>query len=140
MESKLPKETINAYKQAIYIVDTGPPLEFKIGQDSVLLKNLLKSRGANTAAWITAYNPYGSKQTEEKNKSLQKQLLKIADDKSLDYMTGRGVDSEHKQAPEESLLLFNLPLSIAIEIGQQVNQNAIVWIGEEEIPRLVLLV
>ncbi|HSI43720.1 MAG TPA: DUF3293 domain-containing protein [Methylotenera sp.] len=137
-ETTLSKETIDAYSHATYIVDTYPPLEFRVDQYSEPLIRLLRIKNAKTAAWITAYNPYGKRQTPEQNKLLEDKLLQIINVKGLEYTTGRGLDSE-RRAPEESLLLFNIPLNEAIEIGRLVEQNAILWIGEDSIPRLELL-
>lgn len=140
MQSTVPKATIDAYRQAIYMVDTYPPFEFKVDEYSEPLIQLLRIKNAKTAAWITACNPYGNKQTPEKNKFLQDKLFQLINEKGLEYTTGRGIDSQHRQAPEESLLLFNIALDEAIEIGKLFNQNAILWIGENSIPRLELLV
>lgn len=140
MHTKLSPETIKAYRDAIYMVDSAPPIEFNVDVRSAPLEKLLKTRNADTAAWITAYNPYGKKQTLETNKTLQKNLLEIVGNKELGYITGRGMSSEDGEDREEGLLLFNLLRNEAIEIGNLVNQNAIIWIDVDGIPMLELLV
>jgi hypothetical protein len=140
METTISKETITAYTEAIFILDSVPPTEFKVDKVSLELISLIHLRGAETAALITAYNPFGEHLSYEENLAHQHELIKIIDDMHLDFMTGRGVDTEKQWEPEESILIFDLSLAEAIEIGNRVRQNAIVWIGVDGIPRLELLV
>lgn len=49
------------------------------------------------------------------------------------------VDPSGKWPPEKSFFVPGLDLNTARSIGQQFNQNAIVWIDSEAIPRLILL-
>lgn len=140
METTISKETITAYTEAIFIVDSVPPIEFKVDKVSLELRSLIHLRGAKTAALITAHNPFGERLSCEENLALQHELIKIIDEKHLDFMTGRGVDAEQLWESEESVLIFDLSLTEAIEIGALVRQNAIVWVGVDSIPRLELLV
>lgn len=52
---------------------------------------------------------------------------------------GFGVAEDGSAPGEESVLALNVSLDEAREIGNHYKQNAIVWIGEDAVPQLILL-
>jgi hypothetical protein len=91
------------------------------------------------AAFITAYNPgsieLSNKENKERNQKLEKKIQAL----HLEYIHGEGKCDENEWSGEESFLVFEIKQKEAIRLGKAFGQNAIVWIPENSIPKLLLL-
>ena len=138
--SAIAQEKIRAYEATSYrLGHTSQDIVLKIGQHSARLAHLFKTHGVNCGAFLTAYNPQGTQQSDAQNAfahaKLAEQLLALG----LPTIEGSGSE-EGSDWPEEcSYFAFGLTLEAASKIGAHFNQDAIVWVGEDAVPQLVLL-
>lgn len=138
-DSTLSPNLIKAYEATEFHVMTMPPFVLGVNRYCGKLDRLFKNWEATSAAFITAYNPYSESLAAEEN-ALRNQRLQ-ADIKNLGFrsIVGFGKHPVGKWEAEDSLLVLGMSLDGAKELGAKYGQNAIVWCGEDAIPRLVLL-
>lgn len=129
-------ELIEAYKKTLYQVNE-PKISIQIGSFNPDLEKLLKEYGVNSWCYITAWNPWGRNYTSEENEKLQSALLK--DIEGYHQFSGEGKGFDTEWPPEKSVLVLGISLADAISLGNQYNQNAIVYGDNENLPNLKLL-
>jgi len=137
--SAIPEETIAAYTATSYRVNQREPFALKIGEASGPLRKLYEDYGCLSAAFITACNPYSMAVSADENAAAQSRLegkLKAA---SIPFIAGNGEDPSGQWSGETSVLAFGLSLDAAKSFGVEFLQNAIVWAGDDAIPKLILL-
>lgn len=110
-----------------------------IGQRSLALHRLHQEHSTSGSAYLTAWNPFGNELSRETNNARQEKLLHDLRRLCAICISGKGVDPSGKWSGEESVLALGLLRSHAIELGERYQQNAIVWIGSDAIPELILL-
>ncbi len=64
----LPESLIRAYRATRYRVFASPDFELAVGQRSSALADLYRAHAANSAAFLTAWNPEGNLQNETANR------------------------------------------------------------------------
>jgi hypothetical protein len=139
-QTQISKTLINAYNVAHYRVsDGGTAFVLLIKKKSNPLAALLKSRGAASAAFLTAYNPYGKKIKEPMNVRAHKALKREIEGLGLVCFEGVGEDPSGKWKVEPSFLVLGMSLEQAKALGEKHGQNAVVWVDSDAVPRLVLL-
>ena len=112
-------------------------LIIQIGQKNLPLNKFLKKHGVKTWSFITAWNPFSKVLTDEENTIRHQELIALTNRYKTFEGEGRGTDPQWK--PERSLLILGISREEAIRIGKHFEQNAIVVVGEDAIPKLVLL-
>lgn len=127
------------FESAIYEIISEKNFTFKINQYSNDLKDLLNLKKTKTAAFITAYNPYGLALDDAANKDLQSALIKALRFRNLRFLEGKGYAHDESWEPEMSALILGINFEAAKSLGAKFNQLAIVWIDESFIPTLVML-
>lgn len=131
---------IQTYQRTLYQVKAKPKgWILRIGQVSRRLESLYRQENLSTAVFITAYNPYSQKTSKAKNVSAQRRLVDEIRKGGFSFMPGVGKDPERKWSGEASLLVLGIPLKTVRGLAKKYGQNAIVFIGKNAIPRLVLL-
>ncbi|PXW86452.1 uncharacterized protein DUF3293 [Nitrosomonas sp. Nm84] len=88
---------------------------------------------------ISAYNPCSQLQSNEDNLDAHESLKHCLSRHSYPMIESLNIDPTGIWPTEKSFFVPGLDLDIARSLGQQFNQNAIVWIGSDAIPRLILL-
>jgi hypothetical protein len=118
-----------------------PPHAFtlRIGDRSDALLDLYRAGEAREAAFLTAWNPLSVTASEEQNRIAQALLAERLASIGVAALPGLGIDPASDYPGEESVLALGLPRDMAIRIAQDFNQNALVWIGPDAIPELILL-
>ena len=137
--SALASSLIQAYLETDYHVSTTPPFIIRIGERCEPLLELHRKHGVDCSAFITSWNPYGVDVGEAIN---QKRLSTLREDLlclAKQVFDGFGKHPANSWPAEPSLLILGLSLDDAKELGSHHEQNAIVWIGANGIPDLVLL-
>lgn len=135
--SDLPQNLlIDAYTNALYEIDTDPPIQFCISVKSAQLANLLARHNANSAAFITAHNPKSQKLTQAANSSRHEKLIEQLKQGKKQFVLGRSKDPSSQWPTEISILVFELSPDQAITLGREYGQNAIVFI-ENDLPNLI---
>ena len=133
-------QLIDAYHQTEYRVLLGEKsFNLTIGQYCQALKGLFDDEGVRSATFITAWNPRSQLCDENQNKQRQRTLKAELCRKGFRVIPGFGEDPSGKWPGEESIFVLGIDKSSAIAVGYQYEQNAIVYIGEDIIPRLVLI-
>lgn len=138
-ESTIPTETIRAYLATHYCVHVETPFVLKIAQRSTDLAHAYQQLGVNSAAFITAWNPFSQRSTDAENNLAQSILVEDINQRGLRYVPGEGLDSEGTWLGEPSILVFDLSRESSKTIGVKYKQNGLVWIGADAVPQLILL-
>lgn len=111
----------------------------QIDQYSESLAKLLTASQQPCAAMISAYNPCSQLQNDAENSAAHESLKHCLSHHSYPMIESLNIDPTGIWPAEKSFFVPGLDLDIARSLGQQFNQNAIVWIGSDAIPRLILL-
>jgi hypothetical protein len=131
---------IQAYLGTTYRAETnGGVITLKIGGASRSITTLFVESKVGSAAFITAENPYSAPQSPPVNSERQRQL---GDDRSamgITYFPGEGQGEDPSWLAEASFLVLGLGREEASDLGRKYGQNAIVWVGSDGVPELVLL-
>ena len=130
------KELLKAYTETDFNVFE-LSITIKIGKNNDLLNNLLFEQGFEKWAFITPFNPYSKVLTVEQNEHRLKDLRnKIVNYK---YFEGEGIGKDPSWKPEKSFLILGITKERAIELGNEYEQNAIVYGEINELPELLWL-
>ena len=149
-QSKIDGDLIAAYRSAHYRIDqqvdygrgfAPGAIILRIDQYSEPLSQLFSASGHQSAAFITACNPFGQVQSPEINQEACEHLFGKL--RSLvgpgRIIKGEGFDPCGKWPAEKSFLALGLDLKASSALGKEFGQNAIVWAGADATPRLILL-
>lgn len=131
---------INEYLLTEYRVDRPPQLTLRIGEVCDELKSIYTHRDIQSAAFITAFNPYGQSLTDEANDRRHAALEERVALAGHPTLVGAGHGRDPAWMPEKSLLILGITLESARDLGDALEQNAIVFVRQDAIPRLILLV
>jgi len=124
---------VRAYREAIYTVNEGDDaITLKVGEVSPALAALMKLHEVQTAAIITAYNPYSEIQLSAENERMQVALVAALKPKSIACFDAIGSDLEGNWDPESSTLALGINLVDAQHLADQFGQNAFIWINTAE--------
>lgn len=144
--SSIAGDLIEAYLGTTYQLGmggAGPSLRIgkPVGSGPGTVGGLLADAGATCAAFITAWNPHSNHNTSEaQNEAAHARLLNcLAGFPGITVHEGQGVGENPKWVPERSVFAVGLASSDAISLGREFRQNAVVWVGEDGVPQLVLL-
>lgn len=141
-QSAIAKNFISGYRGTDYRIDVdtdSDSISLRIDQYSESLAKLLIASKHPCAAIISAYNPCSQLQSNEKNLAAHESLKNYLGRHSYFRIEGLNTDPTDRWPTEKSFFVPGLDLDIAKSLGQQFNQNAIVWIDSDAIPRLILL-
>ena len=132
-------DLIQAYLDTHYHVRQDKPFVIRIGQLSSELDALHQLKQVQSSCFITPCNPVSAqlKQVENNQKLREFQADKLL--QGLELVNGLGQHPTNSWEGEESCLVLGITLEKAKEVGRKYDQNAIVWIGSDVIPELVLL-
>ncbi len=111
----------------------------QIDQYSEALAKFLIASKQPCAAIISAYNPCSQLQNDEQNSAAHESLKHCLNRHSYPMIESLNIDPTNIWPTEKSFFVPGLDVDTAKSLGQQFNQNAMVWIGSDAIPRLILL-
>lgn len=138
-DSVIDPGTIQAYLDTEFRVFGDLPFGIHVGQRSEALALAHKSHSVECSAFVTAWNPFSEILSDDSNQERQRDLAKELSRRSLRFVQGLGQHKSNQWPGEESFLVFGLTLEAAKTLGTHFEQNAIVWIGSDAIPELILL-
>lgn len=138
----IPQGLIESYLGSDFLVHASSyasAFTLRVGDVSPELSALYRATGCTTSAFITAWNPYSVTQPEDVNQSAQSRLVREVEAEDLKCLAGTGFDPKYPGSGEDSILVLGLSQQQAIEWGNRFEQNAIVWVGADACPELLLL-
>lgn len=137
-DSAIPPDTLRAYRETDYRVDTDPPLTLRIDTPCPGLAALHAREGVDCSAFVTACNPFSQPLADTANAQRQEALAADLRQRGLRFVEGRGQHPVDDWG-EPSYLVLGIDLPTARTLGAAHGQNALVWSGPDAVPRLVLL-
>lgn len=133
-------DKIRAYEATIHKIQiNGAPITLWVGQYEPRLLGIYAAYEANCAALITAYNPWGEQQGQELNLADHQSLGDYLRSFSSNILTAEGAHPEGTWPPEPGYFVLGMSEDSAIAAGLQFRQDAVVWIGADAVPQLLLL-
>lgn len=137
--TETPHELILAYEATDFRVLEPQEFTLRVGQRSAELQSLYVDMGVTCAGYLTAWNPFSKEASELENENAQQQLLRQLSLEGFPALNALGIDPSGDWPGEESLFVPGLSLDRAKLLGSKFGQNAIVWVGPDAMPQLVLL-
>ena len=140
-QSEIPAEKIAAYRKTDYRFGQGVDLiTLRIDTRSDALSRLYISSQSTCGVFITAFNPYGEVGNREANEAaharLGDELKGLARGRIIE---GAGTDPTGEWPEEKSYFALGVDLETARRLGIKYRQNAVVWVGADAVPQLILL-
>lgn len=133
-------DKVRAYLATDYrISHTSQDIVLTIGQRSERLAALFAVNGVDCGAFITAYNPLGTIQSDAANDRAHAELAGKLQALGLQAIEGSGSEEGTDWPSEKSYFALGLALEPAKDIGIYFDQDAIVWIGSDAVSQLILL-
>jgi len=138
--TQISDEKIRAYEATDYrLGHSNDDIILNIGKPSPRLLEVFNDNGVSCAAFLTAYNPQGTQQSDAANDLAHAKLAKDLRDLGVQIIEGSGSEEGTDWPSERSYFALGLPLETASKIGTDADQDAIVWVGADGIPQLILL-
>ena len=138
-ESTLDAATVQAYRDTEYQAHGDAPFTLRVGQASAALSAAHQRHRVDCSAYLTACNPAGLHLDDAANAQRHAALGRELGQRSRASLPGVGSHPSHERPGEASYLTFGLSLEAAKTLGTRLDQNAIVWIGADAVPQLILL-
>lgn len=137
--SDVSSDQLAAFHATHYQVDgSNDSFVLRIGVHSQDLQQLHESHRVVSSAYLTAWNSLGEVAPRETNARNQLALQRDLAALGVPVLSGEGRDPESGWA-EQSLLAIGLSRVQAIALGNRYRQLAILFAGQDAIPRLILL-
>ena len=138
--SEIPLDLTANYCRANYQVGMhADSFTLLVNQYSEPMRQLMQANDVATAAIITAYNPLSRLQNEAKNTAAHAVLLETLRNDAVSYIESLNIDPFGNWPEEKSVCVLGVDLVTAQSLGQRFKQNAVVWINNNAVARLVLL-
>ncbi len=118
---------------------TSQDIVLTIGRRSERLAALFAGNGVDCGAFLTAYNPQSAIQPDAINDRAHAELAAKLQALGLQAIEGSGSEEGTDWPSEKSYFALGLALQPAKEIGTHFDQDAIVWVGADAVPQLILL-
>ena len=135
-----PPEKRDAYLATNYCLGFAPEgIVLNIGKHSAALTSLYEQHAVTCGAFITAYNPEGTQQSDAANSRDHATLLAQVAALGHAFIEGAGSDATGEWPAERSVFAYGMNKASACAVGRQFRQDAVVWVGPDAVPQLVLL-
>lgn len=138
--TQIHSDKVRAYLATDYrIGHTAQDIVLNISHHSKRLAALFAGNDVNCGAFLTAYNPQGTVQTDAANDLAHSELAAKLQALGLQAIEGSGREEGTDWHSEKSYFALGLALEPAKEIGIHFGQDAIVWVGSDAVSQLILL-
>lgn len=138
--SDIAADKMNAYRNTLYRIGEGADaLTLRIGVRSDELRNLFDRTGQTCGLFITAYNPLGEARADEANASAHAELVSHFERLAVAVIDGAGADITGIWPEEKSVFALGIDEQDARALGIRFRQDAVVWVGADVIPQLLVL-
>jgi hypothetical protein len=133
-------EKVRAYLATSYrLGHASSDIVLSIGEHSERLAALFASSGVDCGAFLTAFNPRGTVQPDASNECAHVELADLLRLHGTAAIEGSGSEEGTDWPVEKSWLALGLELEPSKAIGLHFDQDAIVWVGPDAVPQLILL-
>lgn len=140
VETQIAADKIRAYRASDYRIDfSGEAIVLQPGLRSAQVAQLFALHAVTCGSFTTAYNPQGAQRSTAENEQAHQQLLTHIESQGFKCLEGEGSEAGTDWPAEKSCFALGLGRSEAMKIGSFYGQDAIVWVGENAVPELVLL-
>lgn len=135
----LPAELEAAYVATDFVAfATSEPIHVAIGQPiPTALAALMDTHRSESAAIVTAWNPFGRNLSEGANRLRQMQFLHELRSLGLYWIAAEGRDPKGEHTTEESALVFGVSRESASTLLQRYQQHALVWMTRDDVAQLM---
>ena len=116
----------------------GQEITLRIGQHSPETQLLARKLGHDCAVFITAYNPMGTVCPAAENIAANRRLADRLFGMTPHVFDGAGHDPSGNWEAELSFMAFGVGRALAITLGTEFSQDAVVWVGADAIPELLV--
>lgn len=138
--SQIHPDKVRAYMATDYrLGHTDQDIVLTISKHSERLATLFAGNGVNCGAFLTAYNPQGTILSDAANAQGHAELASKLQELGLQAIEGSGSEEGTEWPAEKSYFALGLALEPAKAIGIHFDQDAIVWVGPDAVPQLILL-
>lgn len=138
--SEISADKLQAYYKTHYrVFHPENPFILQIGTYSIDLQNLFQQTNHTCAIFITAYNPFGSIQSDEDNLAAHQLMSDHLRSLTEAVWEGEGADPTEQWPAEASFLALGIDHDTARQLGNRAHQDAVIWTGAQAIPELILL-
>lgn len=138
-QSTIDPSVLAAYRETEYRVLGATGFTLLIGQVSEELLRLYARQGVECAAFLTAWNPYSEAIDAATNRRRQDSLALDLESLGVVVMPGVGQHPSGHWPGEDSFLVLGMNVEQAKALGHRYEQNALVWIGKDAVPALIML-
>jgi hypothetical protein len=101
------------------------------------LKIFIFENNAYTWCFISALNPHSMQMSEDENEKRHRNLVDKIKAMKWRFCEGNGIPAGDNWKPEKSVLILDISMNEAIELGKDFQQNAIVFGRLNQAPELV---
>ncbi len=120
-------EQHEAYRVTDYVVFSSPSVVLRIDQSNAELDALLVREGKQSAAFISAWNPYSERKAQEENDRAHRTLMDDLKQRGYALIEGEGKGRVGDWPAEKSVLAIGIDRVASEEVGRRFLQNAIVF-------------
>lgn len=139
-QSEIESDKIDAYRATHYRVGQGEhAFTLKIDTRSEALLRLYETSGQACGVFITAFNPYGRVLPDAANAAAHVRLGETLRSTAPHVIEGAGADPAGAWPAEKSFLALGPNEDTAVLLGRRFHQDAIVWMGPDGVPTLIVL-
>jgi len=129
-----------AYRATLYRVRAaGSTFDLRVDAPSAPLAALMRRHGVATAAYLTACNPYSVHASDAANRAANEALRAALAAADAFVFEGEAIDPAGAWPAEPSFLALGLALATARALGMRFRQNALLFVDDDAVPRLVWL-
>ena len=137
--ARIPAAVLQAYRAAAYRVHDDPAFALRVDERAPALAAAHARRGVERSAFVTACNPLGRELPAEDNGARHAELGRELARRGLARVEGIGESPAGDWQGEPSWLVFGLDPDGARRLGEELEQNAVLWSGDDAVPRLLVL-
>ncbi len=138
--TRIHPDKVRAYLDTDYrLGHSAQDIVLTIGRRSERLAKVFGANAVHCGAFLTAHNPRGTLQPDAVNEAGHAELSGLLRDQGLRAIEGSGSEEGTDWPSEKSWFALGLQLDPAKALGHRFDQDAIVWVGADAVPQLILL-
>jgi hypothetical protein len=130
---------LQAFYETEYRVHTDPAVVLRIGEPSPTLRALHAAHGVTTSAFVTACNPRSQQLSEAANRARMDDIRARLRAAGFAFLAGIGQHPSNGWPGEESVFILGMGREAALQLGEELQQHAVVFAACEGQPELLVM-